>query len=140
LDKPARLNGVIFSDLGQAPSFMALEWVQRALEKTLGFVPYPATLNVRPQDPEDARVWQAIQKEVRGIPLSPTHEGFCSARIFPVAIQRAGKPRSEKPRGAVLLPEVTGYPHDKIEIVAAVRLKDELNLDDGDQLTLEFVN
>ena len=39
-----------------------------------------------------------------------------------------------------MLPEVTGYPEDKIEIVAAVRLKDKLDLKDGDQLTLEFVN
>jgi CTP-dependent riboflavin kinase len=35
---------------------------------------------------------------------------------------------------------VTGYPKDKIEIVAAVRLKDELGVEDGDQLILEFVN
>jgi riboflavin kinase len=140
LDKPARLNGIIFSDLGQASTFMALEWVQRGLEQTLGFVPYPATLNLRPQDSEDVRVWKAVQKEIRGIPLSPMHGGFCSARLFPVAIQWAGEPRSEKPRAAVLLPEVSGYPHDKIEIVAPVRLKDELGLEDGDQLTVEFVN
>ncbi|MGH7823862.1 MAG: DUF120 domain-containing protein [Candidatus Binatia bacterium] len=133
-----KLNGVIFSDLGQASSFMALEWVQRALQQTLGFVPYPATLNVRPRDPEDARVWQMIQSEIRGVPLPPEDGGFCSARIFPVEIWSLVNTRSEKARGAVLLPEVTGYPKDKIEIVAPMRLKDEFGVQDGDRLTLEF--
>jgi CTP-dependent riboflavin kinase len=39
-----------------------------------------------------------------------------------------------------LLPNVAGYPKDKIEIVAPVRLKSALGVKDGDQLTLEFVN
>jgi riboflavin kinase len=45
-----------------------------------------------------------------------------------------------KIRGAVLLPEVANYPKDKIEIVAPVRLKEALNVGDGDPLVLEFVN
>jgi CTP-dependent riboflavin kinase len=140
LDRPATLNGVIFSDLGKASTFMALEWVRRALEQTLGFIPYPATLNLRPRHSEDARVWERVQKEIPGIPLSANDGAFCSARVFPVKIQRPGDPRSDKPRGAVLLPEVSDYPQDKIEIIAPVRLKDQLGVQDGDQLTLEFIN
>jgi CTP-dependent riboflavin kinase len=33
---------------------------------------------------------------------------------------------------------VSGYPNDKIEIVAPVRLKDAFGVKDGDSLTLEF--
>jgi riboflavin kinase, archaea type len=40
----------------------------------------------------------------------------------------------------VLLPEVTDYPKDKIEIVAPLRLKDALGVRDGDRLTLEFLH
>lgn len=39
-----------------------------------------------------------------------------------------------------MLPEVAGYPKDKIEIVAPVRLKSALTVSDGDPLILEFVN
>jgi CTP-dependent riboflavin kinase len=138
--KQRKIVGVVFSDLGQGASFMALDWVRQALEESLGFVPYPATLNVRPKDPRDARMWEKVQEEIRGVPMAPREDGFCSARLFPVAIQpqlNAGRART---RAAVLLPEVAGYPKDKIEIVAPVRLKDEFGVRDGDQLTLEFIH
>jgi CTP-dependent riboflavin kinase len=134
----ARINSVIFSDLGQASSFMALDWVQAALKKSLGFAPFPATLNVRPKMEEDARIWEAVQKNLPGIPLPPAAGGFCSARLYRVAIQGPANSQKGRMNGAVLLPNVADYPKDKIEIVAPVQLKSALGLKDGDQLTLEF--
>jgi CTP-dependent riboflavin kinase len=139
VDKPTKLNGVIFSDMGRASSFMAVEWVQRVLEQSLGFVPYPATLNLRPNDLEDLRRWETLRKETRGIVLTPEHAGFCRAQLFPVEIQRTSNGRAKRARGAILLPDVSGYPEDKIEVVAPIRLKDEFGVRDGDQLTLEFL-
>jgi len=135
-----KINGVIFSDLGQASSFMALDWVQRALRQSLGFAPFPATLNVHPETGEDLEIWESLRSEFEGIPLESSREGFCSARLFPVEIRKPSDGRQATTRGAVLLPEVKGYPKNKIEIVAAVHLKDQLGVQDGDQLTLEFVN
>jgi riboflavin kinase, archaea type len=133
-----RITGVIFSDLGRASSFMALSWVQQALEQSLGFAPFPATLNVRPKAAEDERSWKAVQNESRGISLRAADGGFCSARLYQVEIQ--GLADSSKIKGAILLPEVAGYPGDKIEVIAPVRLKEALGVRDGDQVTLEFVN
>jgi CTP-dependent riboflavin kinase len=116
---------------------MALEWVQVALKKILGFPPFPATLNVRPKMEEDARIWEAVQRDFPGIPLPPAADGFCSARLYRVAVLGPGKGQAN---GAVLLPSVADYPKDKIEIVAPVQLKSALGLKDGDQLTLEFLN
>jgi CTP-dependent riboflavin kinase len=135
-----KIKGVIFSDLGQASSFMALDWVQQTLKESLGFAPFPATLNVHPKTNEDLQVWAAVRSELKGIPLPAASGGFCSARLFPVEILRPMGGPNAIAKGAVLFPEVTGYPEDKIEIVAAVRLKDELGVQDGDQLTLEFVH
>jgi CTP-dependent riboflavin kinase len=134
-----RITGVIFSDLGQASSFMALDWVQVALKKSLGFASFPATLNVRPKAPEDERNWEAVQNDSNGIPLAPVDGGFCSARLYPIEIQVAANFTDDKIRGAILLPHVAGYPKDKIEIIAAVKIKEALGLHDGDQITLEFV-
>jgi riboflavin kinase len=134
---PRRILGVIFSDLGQASMFMTLGWVQEALRKSLGFVPYPATLNVRPAKPHDARLWEQIQQEIAAVPLAPIEGGFCSARLYFASIQRSSG-GDETVKGAVLLPEVVDYPRDKIEIVAPVRLKDALAVQDGDCLLLEF--
>jgi riboflavin kinase, archaea type len=119
---------------------MALDWVQEALAKSLNFTPFPATLNVRPKGEDDARVWAAIQSDWPGIPLAPVDGGFCSARLYRVKVEGPSDAENSKAKGAVLLPNVTGYPKDKIEIVAPVRLKSVLGVEDGDQLTLEFVN
>ncbi len=136
-----RMSGVVFSDLGRASSFMALAWVQQALQSALGFAPYPATLNLRPAAKEDARVWGAIRRETKGIELSPSDGAFCSAKLFRVRITRSlPSTGTDSVAGAVLLPEVADYPQDKVEVVAPVRLKDSFNINDGDQLILEFVN
>ena len=139
MEAARRLNGVIFSDLGQAASFMELDWVQEALQKSLGFSPFPATLNLRPKAREDAQVWEAVQNESGGVPFPPVNGGFCSARLYRVHIHRRAD-SSEQVNGAVLLPDVKDYPKDKIEIIAPMRLKEAFGVEDGDQLTLEFVN
>ena len=133
------MTGIIFSDLGQASAFMALGWVQEALREALGFNCFPATLNLRPRAPEDTRLWDALRQESEGISL-PTADGHCSARLYRVVIQGPKGGPNDKVEGAVLVPDVSGYPKDKIEIVAPVRLKDAFGVQDGDSLTLEFVH
>jgi CTP-dependent riboflavin kinase len=133
------MTGIIFSDLGQASSFMALDWVQASIKECVGFSPYPATLNVRPRTGEDAKLWRHAQDSIRAVALPPIDGGFCSARLYPVEIFGGRSPRGGI-QAAVLVPEVKNYPSDKIEIVAPMRLKDHLGLSDGELLTLEFLN
>ncbi len=134
-----KLEGIIFSDLGAAAGFMALDWVQEGLKQSLGFAPFPATLNLRPKTEEDAMVWRRISKELKGVDLFPPNSRFCTAQIFLVQIRRATTMDGVTVKGAVLIPEVANYPEDKIEVVAPVRLKDHFGVDDGDQLTVEFI-
>lgn len=119
---------------------MALDWVQKALVDCLGFAPFPATLNVRPAQQEDAAAWETIQNDGSFFSQMPGQEGACLARIYRIEIQAAPGRDRHGTRGAVLLPEVKDYPKDKIEIVAPVRLKDALGVKDGDRLTLEFLH
>lgn len=133
-----RMTGVIFSDLGLASSFMSLDWVQRALKQCLGFVPFPATLNIRPKAGEDAETWRRVKSASAGLPLESPQGGFCSARLYPVEV--SGDAGETKVTAAILVPEVKDYPGDKIEIVAPLRLKDHLGVRDGDAITLEFRN
>ena len=129
------MTGVIFSDMGVAASFMTLDWVQSALKQSLGFAPFPATLNIRPKAPADAETWRRKRAESAGVPLQSAQGSFCSARLYPIEIVGGGKVAA-----AILVPEVADYPSDKIEIVAPMRLKDHLGVGDGDALTLEFLN
>lgn len=135
-----RITGIVFSDLGQASSFMALDWVQELLKERLGYNPFPATLNLRPRGIEDAESWQRAQREVESVALTQADAGHCGARLFRIVIQSPARGASDHIDGAILLPEVKDYPKDKIEIVAPMRLKDRLGVSDGDALTLEFPN
>ncbi len=119
---------------------MALEWVQQSLEKSLGYRPYPATLNLKLQTKKEIDSWKQIQKEAHGLEVPPPGPGFCRARLFRVGIEAPKSGAKVKLKGAVLLPEVKDYPQDKIEVVAPVRLKDELGVRDGDEIHLEFVD
>lgn len=124
---------MIFTDLGQASSFMSLDWVQNALREGLGFSPYPATLNLKLESEKEMAVWREVQNQTAGIDIISPDPSFCQARCFVVKIEGIYK-------GAVLLPGVEGYPADKIEVIAPVRLKDELHVRDGERLTLEFTD
>jgi CTP-dependent riboflavin kinase len=74
-----------------------------------------------------------------GILLPVEKSGFCGARLYPIEIQSSQDAAADKIKGAILLPDVTNYPSDKIEIIAPVRLKEAFGVQDGDQLTLELV-
>lgn len=110
---------------------MALDWAQKALREALGFSPYPATLNLRLESEKEIAAWREIRRQMTGAAIVSPDPSFCQARCFMVEIEG-------KHKGAVLLPAVEGYPADKLEVIAPVRLKDELQLRDGDRLTLEF--
>jgi CTP-dependent riboflavin kinase len=117
---------------------MTLDWVQTTLTKCLGFTPFPATLNVRPRDRDDAQTWAKVLEESSPIAL-PSEDGFCTARLY--RIQLHGPTNfSGTMSAAVLVPTVVDYPRDKIEIVAPVQLKTTWGVRDGDSLTLEFVH
>ncbi len=126
-----KLTGVVFSDLGKAASFMALEWVQKSLRERLGFSPYPATLDLRLESENEIAVWREVKREMSGLSITSPDPSFCQARCFLVDIEG-------KYEGAVLLPGVEGYPADKVEVIAPVRLKDALQVRDGEKITLEF--
>lgn len=136
LTKTRTLSGTVFSDLGQGAGFMSLDWVQQALREKLGFAPYPATLNLR-LAPEDVGTWEMIRRENRGLGIAPPSESFCDARCFPVVLDTL-RGNAAGLGGAILYPEIEGYPPDKIEIVAPVHVKDSLGVRDGDQLIVKF--
>lgn len=127
-----KITGVVFSDLGQGATFMGLPWVQETLRERLGFAPYPATLNLRLESEQELAAWREVKRQLAGMDIPPPDSNFCRARCFLVDIER-------KQKGAVVLPDIESYPPNKVEVIAPVRLKDELAVRDGDRITLEFV-
>ena len=122
------LTGKIIRGVKQAASFTQMDWVQEQCLRKLGFIPYPGTLNLEISG-ESLHIIEALQKE-EGIKLIPHDPKFCTAKAFPVAVGSIS--------GAIIIPEEDVNVHGKniVEVMAPLRLKDALDANDGDSLTL----
>lgn len=121
------VQGRVTNGAGVAAGFTRVPWVRRQVEERLGFVPYPGTLNILPSSPADRAVVERLRSGP-GVPLAP-EPGYCAARCFPVVVEG-------RVPAAVVVPEVRGYPDHMMELLAPVRLRDELDLEDGSLVTV----
>lgn len=64
------------------------------------------------------------------ISIETNDRSFCAARGYPVKV-------GGMVYGAIILPEVPGYPSDQLEIVSDKSIRNELGLKDGDTITIE---
>lgn len=123
------LRGTISSGFGEGKYFTQLDWVVEAFQATLGFVPFPGTLNVDITTSE----WQSLVMFGRdgGVTIAPMDKACCSAICFTAQI-------NDRINGAIVMPEVTKHPAGKLEIIAPVHIKKTLGLNDGDVITLRL--
>jgi CTP-dependent riboflavin kinase len=127
--QPIEFEGVVSAGLGEGARFTAIDWVGAALWRATGFDPWPGTLNLR-LDEVAQRTWQRAQRIHPGIMIDPA-PGFCASRCH--LLWLAGRVRA-----AAVVPEVDGYPADKLEIVAPVALRAALGLQEGDRVRVRL--
>jgi CTP-dependent riboflavin kinase len=123
------LTGEIVSGAREAVFFTQLDWVQEQCKTKLGFKPYPGTLNLK-INREQWSVVEALRDE-EGIMLVPPDPKFCIGRTLPLTVGGI--------RGALIIPSEDVNIHGKnvLEVMAPVRLKEGLGVDDGDSVTLD---
>ena len=131
------VKGVVFSDLGRAGAFLGVDWVRDAVRERVGFDPFPGTLNVRARGTDLTR-WEQVRKHAGKIVLSSPDPAFCNAFLFTGSLEGWKSQPESHERIAVVVPEVKEYPADKLEIIAAVSLKQTRSVRDGDELTVVF--
>jgi phosphoglycolate phosphatase len=126
--------GVARTGLGHAAGFTSLPWAQRQFMQTLGIAPFPGTLNLL-LDPGGVADWRALMAQP-GLRVLPERATDCAARCYPVL---ASVPGQGPITAGILVPEVPGYAHDQVEVLAAVSLRESLRIADGDSVTLRTV-
>lgn len=122
------LEGRLCSGLGEGAGFTSLDWVEHQFHAKLGFRAYPGTLNLSLA----GSAWDTARDAMQaapGIVIEPP-PGFCAAKCFAVLI--AGRVA-----GAAILPDIPGYPDEKLEIVSSLAVRRELQLNDGDRVSLQ---
>ena len=118
-----QLTGRLVTGLGQGSGFTGLDWVREAFRAELGIELHPGTLNLVLDAAADLAEWERI-KAGSGVVI-PGQEGACDARCFPVQLAASCT-------AAIVLPDVPGYPNNQLELVAALPLRQHLQLDEGD--------
>lgn len=123
------LEGNLVSGLRRAADFVAIDWVRRQLIELTGIDPHPGTVNLELRDEVNLSVWRAW-RDLPGYEIKPGSKDFCGSRCFSVRI--AGTVP-----GAVVLPDVADYPDNKMELVAALPLREHLSLAEGSRIRVE---
>lgn len=124
------LQGTVQSGAGQGARFVSLEWVRTAVRRLLGFDPYPGTLNLWLLDHNMALEWREIRKN-EGLLLAPPPPEQCGGRLIPIIV-------APNTAAAVIVPDITRYGDEVLEIIAPVHLRSCLGLRDNDRLTLTY--
>ena len=124
------IQGQLVRGLGKAADFTQLDWVRRQLIEHAGIDPHPGTVNLALGDTANRTRWRKW-RELPGHAMVPADAAFCSARCYPVRIE-------DRIPAAVVLPEVAGYPEDKLELVAALPVRRHLSLDESALLKVEL--
>lgn len=119
------ISGKVSSGSGGGAKFLKLPWVIRQIRQHLGFYPYPGTLNIKLSD-KNIRYRKVLEEET-GLAIIPA-KGFCRGKLFKASIDTI--------TCGVVIPQVKGYPEDLLELIAAVKLREQLDLRDGDEVTI----
>lgn len=127
-----KLHCTVFSGLGEGSYYVSLEGYRKQFIEKLGIDPFPGTLNLRVLK-EDMMIKKRLDKE-EGIKIdgfSTEKRTFGSARAFKCKINRIP--------AFVVIPQRTHYPGDVLEIISDKKLREVLNLKDGDLVELEVI-
>lgn len=128
----AVIVGRLATGIGQGKHFTRLGWARQQFMERLGIDPFPGTINVIVEAPAAMAVWQRLTAGP-GVHIDNPNDGphDCDARGYLVSI-------NGRIDGAIVLPEVAGYPPGQIEIIAAEEVRAALGLADGDEVRLEI--
>ncbi len=123
-----KINGEVTTGLGKAAYFLSQEFYTTEFEKNLGFVPFPGTLNVIVSDGYLDEI-NEIKDNCQNL-IKPD-EGFGAVKYIQAKL-------NDEIKGAIVFPAKTTHEENYLEFIAENKLRDQLNLNDGDIVSLEF--
>ena len=123
-----KLYGEVTTGLGKAAYFLSQDFYVDNFIKNCGFKPYPGTLNVIVPDKHLDQI-NEVKNSCENI-IKP-EEGFGAVKYIKATL-------NDEVNGAIVFPAKTEHTENYLEFIAEKKLRDELNLKDGDIVSLEF--
>ena len=123
-----KLEGEVTTGLGKAAYFLSQDFYVNNFIKNCGFKPYPGTLNVIVPESYLSKI-NEIKDNCKNV-IKPD-EGFGAVKYIKATLNNTVK-------GAIVFPAKTVHTENYLEFIAEIKLRKELNLVDGDIVTIEF--
>ena len=136
-DADVALSGGVTSGMGEGRHYISLPGYMRQFRERLDYEPFAGTLNVDLDD-------ESVRARARMDALDPIDiEGwededrtYGPAFCWPATVERTDGDAGRYASAHVIAPERTHHGEDQLELIAPDRLRDELSLDDGDELRI----
>jgi riboflavin kinase len=134
-DAEVALRGGVTSGMGEGRHYISLPGYMRQFDEKLGYEPFLGTLNLELES-------ESVRERGRLTSYEPvTIEGwedeertYGPAYCYPATVENEAGEHYEDAH--VVTPERTHHGDDQLEVIAPVKLRDELGLDDGSTLTV----
>ncbi len=121
-ERIAIIRGKVAAGLGEGQYYISREGYRTQFLQSLGFVPFPGTLNIKLDEPFVPVSRQAIK--IEGFQDEGRTFGGC----------RCYKIRLKGIEAAIVRPERSSYPENLVEVIAPVSLREALGLANGDEV------
>ena len=128
------LEGTVTSGMGEGRHYISLPGYMEQFADRLGYEPFPGTLNVD-LDEESVRARSAMSS-LSGVPIDSWEDDertFGPATCYAATV---GYDDAVAAETHIIVPERTHHDETQLEIIAPVRLREELGLDDGDTVSV----
>ena len=128
------LSGTITTGMGEGKHYISLPGYQAQFESKLGYTPFPGTLNL---ELDEASVRSRAELSAQAsVPIDSWEDGdrtFGAATCYPARVEADG--RDYEPTH-VIVPDRTHHDEESLELIAPEKLRDVLDLDDGDTVSI----
>ena len=128
------LVGAVTSGMGEGRHYISLPGYAEQFVERLGYEPFPGTLNVE-LDEESVRRRTALAA-VEPVPIDAWEDDertYGPASCYPATVSTDG---GSHETAHAIVPERTHHDEGQLEVIAPVKLRDALDLEDGDVLTV----
>ncbi len=129
------LSGTVTGGMGEGRHYISLPGYMEQFVDRLGYEPFPGTLNVE-LTAESVRARSAMDA-LDPVPIDGWEDGdrtYGPAVCYPAAVETTEGDSYEQAH--VIAPERTHHDEDQLELIAPIKLRDELGLGDDDHVTV----
>ncbi|MFB6136714.1 MAG: DUF120 domain-containing protein [Halobacteriaceae archaeon] len=131
---PVVLEGTVTSGMGEGRHYISLPGYMSQFAERLGYEPFPGTLNV--DLAERSRRDRSAMAALDAVPIEGWEDEdrtYGPATCYPATVVADGE--GYEP-AHVIVPERTHHDASQLEVIAPEKIRDELGIDDGDEVSL----